>query len=248
MDSTLFVGLSHQMAMRRNMDVLANNIANMNTTSFKRESVVFEEYLVRMNNTETPIARNVSYVHDTALIRDFSEGAFKSTGNPLDFALSGRNFFRVGMPDGTEKYTRNGHFRLSDNGEIVTSSGHPVLDDGGNPIVIDGEDGTIDVAADGTLSTSLRGPIGRLGIVTFENLSTLEKSGESLFTAEDDPEPAENFTLLQGMYEGSNVEPISEMTQMMNFARRYQTVAKLLEDQQNLQSKANSRLARTDGQ
>ncbi|MEX1147277.1 MAG: flagellar basal-body rod protein FlgF [Sphingomonadales bacterium] len=244
MDSTLFVGLSHQMAMRRNMDILANNIANMNTTAFKKENVVFQEYLVRMEKTDTPAARNVSYVHDTALIRDFSEGAFRSTGNPLDFALSGKSFFRVGLPDGTEAYTRNGHFRVSENGEIVTSSGYPVLDDGGEPIIIDPEDGSIDVSSDGTISTPLRGVIGRLGVVEFEDLSALEKAGESLYATEAVPVPAEGFTLLQGMYEGSNVEPIVEMTNMMNFAKRYQSVAKLLNDLQELQGKAANRLAK----
>ncbi|RMF12631.1 MAG: flagellar hook-basal body complex protein, partial [Alphaproteobacteria bacterium] len=106
MDTTLYVGLSHQMAMRRNMDILANNVANMNTTAFKKENVIFQEYLVEMDDTSVPTARMVAYVHDTALIRDFSEGEFKATGNPLDFALSGKNFFRVALPDGTERYTR----------------------------------------------------------------------------------------------------------------------------------------------
>ena len=246
MDTTLYVGLSHQMAMRRNMDILANNIANMNTTAFKKENVVFQEYLVEMDKTDTPAARTVSYVFDAALMRDFTEGEFKATGNPLDFALSGQNFFQVAKPDGTVNYTRNGHFRLSDEGELVTSGGNPVLDDAGNTIVFLPEDRKIEVASDGTISTNTRGIIGKLGIVTFEDLSTLQKDGSSMYSSDQDPVAPVNYTVLQGMTEGSNVQPIVEMTSMMNFARRYESVAKILEDQQNLQSKANNRLAKVE--
>lgn len=244
MDTTLYVGLSHQMAMRRNMDILANNVANMNTTAFKKENVIFQEYLVEMDHTDTPNARSVSYVYDAALMRDFSEGEFKATGNPLDFALSGKNFFRVEMPDGTERFTRNGHFRVAENGDIITSSGHAVLDDLGNPISILPDDGKIDVASDGTISTKARGVIGKFGIVTFDDLSKLEKAGNSMYSSEAPAVPPQTYSLLQGMTEGSNVEPIIEITNMMNFARRYQAVAKVLEDQQNLQAKANNRLAK----
>lgn len=246
MDTTLYVGLSHQMAMRRNMDILANNVANMNTTAFKKENVIFQEYLVEMDNTDTPTARTVAYVHDTALIRDFAEGEFKASGNPLDFALSGQNFFRVELPDGSERFTRNGHFRISDNGDIVNSQGHPVLDDAGNPVAILPDDGKIDVASDGTISTKARGVIGKFGIVTFDDLSKLEKAGNSMYSSEAPAVPSNGYSVLQGMTEGSNVEPIIEITNMMNFARRYQAVAKVLEDQQNLQAKANNRLAKVN--
>ncbi len=246
MDTTLYVGLSHQMAMRRSLDIVSNNIANMNTAAFKREAVMFREYVVTMPETEVPVARRVSYVQDVAVIRDFREGDFRATGNPLDLALEGSNFFRVRMEDGSERYTRNGHFRISENGTLVTSNGRPVLDQDGNEIVFDPLDGEINISKDGTISTRGRDVIGRIGVVTFENLNALEKVGDSLYESAIEPVPSQNFTLLQGMIEASNVEPLMEMTRMIEISRRYQAVARVLEDQQSLQGKTINRLSRVE--
>ena len=244
MDTTLYVGLSHQMAMRRNLDILANNIANMNTTAFKKESAIFQEYLMEMDNTDTPAARDVAFVQDKALIRDFSEGNMRATGNPLDVAVNGKNFFRVRLPDGSEHYTRNGHFHLGEDGTLVTSSNHPVLDSGGQPIAFTPQDTKIDIADDGTVSTKERGIVAKLGVVTFDDLSKLEKVGESLFSSPVPASPAANYTVLQAMIEDSNVQPIIEMTNLMNIARRYQSVDQVLDQQQELESKAINRLSR----
>lgn len=246
MDTTLYVGLSHQMAMRRSLDIVSNNMANMNTTAFKREAVMFREYVVDMRETEVPVARRVSYVQDVAVIRDFREGDFRQTGNPLDLALDGNNFFRVQMPDGTERYTRNGHFKISDEGILVTSNGRPVLDENGAEIAFDPLDGEINISKDGTISTRGRDVIGRLAVVTFDDLNALEKVGDSLYESAVEPVPAENFSLLQGMVEASNVEPLMEMTRMIEISRRYQSVAKILEDQQNMQGKSINRLSRVE--
>lgn len=244
MDTTLYVGLSHQMAMRRNMDILANNIANINTTAFKKESAIFQEYLMEMDHTDTPAANKVAFVQDKAVIRDFAEGKFRATGNALDVAVNGKNFFVVEMPDGSQRYTRNGHFRLGDDGTLVTSSNKPVLDDNGSPIVFADNDESIDIAGDGTVSTKGRGVIGKLGVVTFDNLSALEKAGESLFTTEEQPVPSQSYTVMQAMIEDSNVEPIIEISNLMSVSRRYQSVAQLLDRQQEMEANAINRLAR----
>jgi flagellar basal-body rod protein FlgF len=244
MDTTIFVGLSHQMAMRRNMDILANNIANINTTAFKKESAIFQEYLMEMDGTDTPAANQVAFVQDKAVIRDFAEGKMRATGNPLDVALNGKNFFVVRMPDGSERYTRNGHFRLGDDGTLVTSGNRPVLDTSGSPLVFTAQDEGIDIAPDGTVSTKGRGIIGKLNVVTFEDLSALEKAGESMFTSEAKPIPATGYSVMQAMIEDSNVEPIIEINNLINIARRYQAVAQALDQQQELESKAINRLAR----
>lgn len=244
MDTTLYVGLSHQMAMRRNMDILANNIANINTTAFKKESAIFQQYLMEMDGTDTPAAEEVAFVQDKAVIRDFTEGKFRATGNPLDLALNGKNFFMVQMPDGSLSYTRNGHFRIGDDGTLVTSSNKPVLDVDGNTIVFSDTDESIDIAVDGTISTKGRGIIGKIGVVTFSDLGNLEKAGESLFTTEDQPIPATGYKVMQAVIEDSNVEPIIEINNMINISRRYQAVAQLLDQQQELEAKAINRLAR----
>lgn len=246
MDVTLYVGLSHQVAMRRNLEIIANNIANMNTTAFKKEAVIFQEYMVQMRDTDTPVARNVSYVQDKALIRDFTEGKFRPTDNPLDLALDGKNFFSVQLENGEIRYTRNGHFKISDDGVLVNSNGNPVLDQNNNVITFNPEEHEIDIAGDGTVSVNGRGAIARLGVVTFENLGQLEKVGDSLYSTSEEPQEATNFKVMRGMIEDSNVEPIIEMTNMVNVSRQYQTMAKLLEQQQDLHSKAINRLAQVN--
>ncbi|MDA5193218.1 flagellar basal-body rod protein FlgF [Govanella unica] len=244
MDVSLYVGLSHQMAMRRNIDIIANNMANMNTTSFKKEAMIFQEYMVTMKDTAIPAARKVSYVQDKAVIRDFIEGKFRPTENPLDLSLNGQNFFQVRQADGSIRYTRNGHFSLSPNGTLVTSSGLPVLDRGGSTIQFLPEDNEINVAPDGTVSTKSRGDIGQISVVSFANLGQLEKTGDSLFSSPQTPTPSQNYSVMRGMIEDSNVEPIIEMTNMINVSRQYQMMARSLEDQQDLYSKSINRLAK----
>lgn len=243
MDVSLNVGLSHQMAMRRNMDVIANNMANMNTVGFKKEAMMFEEYLDRMQGSSLPKARDVSYVIDRAIVRDFTEGKQRITQNPLDLALNGQNFFTVQMPDGTTSYTRNGQLTLSADGTLMTSTGHPILDRGGAPIQFMPEDTDVAIAKDGTISTT-RGEIGQIAVVQFTDLTQLEKAGDGLFLSNIAPIPSEDYVIASGMLEDSNVEPIIEMTRMMDVSRRYQSVARALEDQQELYTKSINRLAK----
>lgn len=244
MDVSLYVGLSHQMAMRRNLDIIANNMANMNTTAFKKEAVIFQEYMVNMRETEVPAARKVSYVQDKAVIRDFIEGKFRPTENPLDLALNGHNFFQIQQADGSVRYTRNGHFSLSADGTLINSNGHPVLDDGGSTIQFQPDDQEINVSPDGTVSTKRRGIVGKIGVVTFTNMSALEKVGDSLYKTDEAPARPESYTVMRGMIEDSNVEPIIEMTNMINVSRQYQMMARALDEQQDLFSKSINRLAR----
>lgn len=244
MDVSLYVGLSHQMAMRRNLEIIANNMANMNTTAFKKEAVIFQEYMVTMDRTETPQARQVSYVQDKAIIRDFIEGKFRPTENPLDLALNGQNFFQVQLPDGSTRYTRNGHFSLSSDGTLVNSNGHPVLDAGGGTIQFQPDDREINVSPDGSVSTKGRGLVGKIGVVTFQNLGKLEKVGDSLYKTDEAPTTPQSYNVMRGMIEDSNVEPIIEMTNMINVSRQYQMMAKALDDQQELFTKSINRLAK----
>jgi flagellar basal-body rod protein FlgF len=220
MQNSEFISLSLQTALRVQMDVVANNLANMNTTAFKSEHTLFKEYLVETENGE-----DVSFVQDWGLVRDTTAGKLDTTGNPLDIAISGDGYFVVETDSGIQ-YTRNGHFRLNDVGQLVSSDGSLVLDDGGQPILFTEFDTNIKIAGDGTISSDA-GVLGRLDVVNFENQQLLKKASNSKYTTDQAPFPATAVTTLQGMIEGSNVNPILEMTDMIRVNRAYQANANL---------------------
>ncbi len=245
MDNALLLSLSNQMVARRSMEVIANNIANMNTTGFKRESPVFEAYIVKVDaeggfgRTKKPL----SFVRDTLATHDMSNGELKTTGNQLDLAIEGDGFFTISTADG-ERYTRNGNFGRDDTGRLVTSSGNPVLDDGGSEIVFAPEETQVTIARDGTISTE-QGIRGRIGVVRFENPQTLEPTGDSLWKATDTPTLAEGNVVSQGMLEGSNVQPVAEMVRMIDVMRSYQSSTELLSAGDDLSRRAVQKLGET---
>src|ERR1700692_5092380 len=123
MDSTLLISLSHQIASYRSMDVIANNIANVSTPAFQREEATFQEFVVNVPPAEGQVGtQSLSFVKDTGMVRDLSEGRLDTTGAPFDIAIHGKGYFVVQTENG-ERYTRNGHFTLNEAGQIVTSNG-----------------------------------------------------------------------------------------------------------------------------
>ena len=152
MENASLIGLSRQIALQRELDVVANNIANISTTGFKAEGVVFQEHLmpVASANQFSGTDRKLSYVQDRATWHDLSQGPIEQTGNPLDVALSGDAFLVVQTPRG-ERYTRNGALQVNAAGELVTSEGYRVLGDGG-PIQLQNGDRDVSISTDGTLS------------------------------------------------------------------------------------------------
>lgn len=238
-ENTAYIALSRQIAMRRQLDVIANNVANMDTTAFKSERLLFEEQLV-----ETDDGSELSYVLDVSVLRDMNEGELRSTENALDLAISGPGYFVIQTEAG-ERYTRNGHFRADADGMLVTNEGNPVLDDRGQPIVLDPGDGSLTVSRDGTIATSF-GVVARLGLVDFENEQSLIPEGSSLYKASEDspPLPAAEGAILQRMLESSNVIPIIEMTNMIEVARAYESIQKLLERDETLRQQGINELGR----
>lgn len=242
MDTTLYVGLSDQMALQRRMDIIANNLANMNTTAFKRETVLFQSYMEKMPGTETPATANVSFVQDYGIVRDTAAGHLQSTGNTFDLAINGDGFFVTRTPQGAMRYTRNGHFSLSPKFELISSSGTPVLDASGNPITFTQTDTGITIGADGVISTRERGIIGKVQVVQFANGQDMENVGDTMYSTTQAPIKVASPSIAQGMLESSNVEPIEEMTNMITVSRQYQTIANLLDRQDQLQRQAISTL------
>lgn len=237
MDSTLNIALAHQTAVQRRMDVVANNIANMNTTAFQKENVVFREFQIELQNANSPLGKTISLVQEVGSKRSFKEGIFLPTNNTLDLAISGPGYITVQNDEGELRYTRNGHLSLNEEGMLTAADNSLVLDDGGAPIAIGPNDTNIEIASDGTI-TSEAGPLGKIGLVEFteDELVNLRKAGLSLYSSDNQPLPAEQSSITQGMLEGSNVNAIEEMTDMLTIMRSYQSVAKMMDNYQSLKN------------
>jgi flagellar basal-body rod protein FlgF len=234
---TGYITLSRQMAMQRQMEVIANNLSNMSSTGYKSESVLFEEYL------ETTVdGDSISYVRDYGTSRDLSEGEFKSTENPMDVAITKGGYMKVQTDTGMY-YTRNGNMRIDAVGQLVTDEGFPILDEGEQPIVLTPEDPTLTIAKDGTISNS-EGPLTKLAIVSFENEQKLSPVGSGLYQTGEAEIPPLDISVLQGMLETSNVLPIKEITRMIDLSRSYQSTANLMQEDGDLTTEAIESLGR----
>ena len=251
MENNGLIGLSRQMALQRELDVVANNLANLNTTGFKADGNIFQEYLMpgAKNDHFANADRRMSYVVDRASWINFSQGSVQPTGNPLDVAIDGDAFLVVQTPRG-ERYTRNGALQINAQGQLVTADGLAVV--GGNgPITFQSTDRGIAISREGTITVREGQNVnesqrGKLRLVAFTQPSRLRKDGANLFAAPDGltPQPAPTTAgVQQGMIEKSNVRSIAEMTRMIEITRTYTTVASLIQQQGDLRRTAVERLA-----
>jgi flagellar basal-body rod protein FlgF len=244
MDTTSYVGLSHQMVLRRQLDLIANNIANMNTTAYRRENVLFQDFLIKSGNQAIPSASRVDFVLDYGFTRDNSPGALLVTQNPLDVAISGNGYFTVQTANGETAYTRNGRFTLRADGTLITGNGSILLDENGQPITIANTEQGLKIDTDGIVRTDT-GPKSRIGIVAFDDEGALERLGDGIYTGQGArPIPIGEIVLQTGTLENSNVQPISEMTQMLEVLRTYQSTTRMLDRFDELRRKGLERLGR----
>jgi flagellar basal-body rod protein FlgF len=251
MENAVLIGLSRQVALSRELDVVANNIANINTTGFKADGSIFQEFLMPTARAEQFPApdQRLSYVQDRATWLDFSQGPIQQTGNPLDIAVDSDAFFVVQTPRG-ERYTRNGALQLSATGELVTSEGYRVVGESG-PIALQQGDHDISIAPDGSVrvregaNATTDSSRGKLRIVRFDAVQRLQKDGSSLFLAPAgvQPQPAPEARVAQGAIEKSNVRAVIEMTRMIEVTRNYTQIASLLQQQGDMRRSAIERLA-----
>jgi flagellar basal-body rod protein FlgF len=240
MENAQLISLSRQVALQRQMDVVANNIANLNTSGFKAEDLLFEEYKmpVARDRAFAFVDQQLSYTQDWATAHDMSQGAMVQTGNPLDVALEGEGFLTVQTPAG-ERYTRSGSLVVNSEGTLVDLAGNEVLGDGG-PITFTAADTDINIGRDGTISSS-QGIKGKLAVVEFANPQELARDGSNLWSG-GTPQPAAATRIMQGSIEKSNVSGISEIAQMIRVQRSYQSVASLISQQDDLRRNAIQRL------
>ena len=250
MENALLIGLSRQMVLERQMDVVANNLANVNTNGFKTDASLFQEYLKTGAHEDNFIGsdRAVSYVQDSGTYRDLTQGAVQPTNNPLDLAIDGDAYLVV-QTAGGERYTRDGGLQLNSQGQLVTVAGDTVLG-GSGPIVFQPTDHDINVSPDGTV-TVLEGNgttdaiRGKLRLVSFANAQRLLKEGSNLYSAgEAGPaQPDVKSQIRQGFIEKSNVNSVAEMSRMIEVTRAYTQIATLLQQQSDLHKTAIQQLA-----
>jgi flagellar basal-body rod protein FlgF len=243
MDNAVYVGLSRQIQLRRELDIVANNIANADTTGFKVEALMSKaDPMAPAKTADGP--KPVKFVADAGIARDFGQGALRRTDNPLDLGVEGDAFFKVGGDDG-ERYTRDGHFRTNDLGVLVTQGGDRVLDEGGGEIIIDPKKGGVTISPDGTISQGVE-RVGKVGVVRFEDRASLEKVGDNQYrnVSNLQPQAAPDARIRQGMLESSNVRPIVEITRMMEVTRAYESMARMMESKTELARSTVQRMGR----
>lgn len=257
MNSGMYSALSGNLAAMKRLDVIASNLANVSTNGFKQDRLAFESVLAgNQNPPAVPPGRTADPVLlQERQLTDYSAGAQVQTGNALDVALQGDGFFVIKTPEGVA-YTRQGNFRLSSDGTLVTSNGYPVLSkagdqpEAGQPIRINavGQDGGGKPVVDSQGNITLNGEaVGSLAIFDFAKPYQLTKGAGALFLAGAGATPQAAgplTTVAQGALEQSNVDSISQMVQMVDASRYFETCQRAVRSFDDMASKAINDLAR----
>lgn len=222
MENAIYATLTRQAGLMREMQVVANNIANISTTGFKREGVIFSEYVKALGD-----APSLSMARASARNRDLSQGTLEQTNGSLDFAILGEGFFLIGTPEG-ERLSRAGHFTQGPEGALLNPDGYPLLDEGGAPIALPPGIRDVALGRDGTLSADGQ-PFARVGLWAPADPLSLRHVAGTLFSG-DALEPMERpGAVLQGHLEAANVNPIPEVARMIEVQRAYELGQSLLD-------------------
>ena len=215
MDAAGYTTLTRQTGLMREMQVVANNIANISTNGFRREGVVFAEYVADLGD-----GPSLSMAHATGRNVDLRQAGLSQTGGAFDFAIQGDGFFLLDTPQG-QQLTRAGSFTPSAEGELVTADGMRLLDQGGAPVFIPPDAGTVAMGSDGTLSAN-GVPLGKIGLWQPVDKTQLKHQSGTMFAASGGVEPIEGGTVMQGFLEDSNVDAVSEIARMITVQRAYE--------------------------
>ena len=256
---TFWIAASGMGSQQLNLDVIANNLANVNTVGFKRSRADFETLLYQESrlpgaasspDSEFPTGMSVGLgVRPVATQKIFSEGNIEETGNPLDMAIQGDGFYKITMPNGETAYTRAGAFKVDSEGKIVNSNGYAMDPE----ISIPEDTRSITISADGIVSVTQAGSnvpteIGSIELVKFINPAGLRPIGQNLFmetTASGDEisgVPGEEGlgTIAQGFLENSNVNVVEEMVKMIVSQRAYEVNSKIIQSADEMLQMANN--------
>jgi len=243
MDIASSIAVSRLAAQQRTMDVIADNIANANTAGFKAERVLFSDWLSRQpGGGASPGGGTITYPQDRATWREQQSGTLTHTGNTFDVAMTGDGYFTVNTPRGP-RLTRDGRFGVLPNGTVADGAGNAVLDSNGQPIQLSPTDTRITIAGDGTLSSE-NGQLVKVGAVSVDPMQ-LTAEGGTLFRANAPTAPVAAPGMVQGAIEDSNVQPVLEMTRMLDNMRQYEFVNQFITAEANRQQGAIDKLLPT---
>ncbi|MEM7653263.1 MAG: flagellar hook-basal body complex protein [Pseudomonadota bacterium] len=242
MENPIYIVLSRQTAMQRNLNIVSNNIANASTPGYQGHGAMFRTYLNRTDASYRLFGDpNMASAQDIGMYRDTKEGAFRPTGNALDFAIRGDGYFKILHPVVGERYTRAGNFTTNQEGQLVTAQGYQVLGAGSQPIFIPPDATDLKVSPDGTITAQILGPDGTAGIsdaaaltnlpivvgqiqaFRFQNPQDLKPFEDNLLSVEPGAvdQVADDVEILQNVIEGSNVQPIVELVKMISTTRGF---------------------------
>ena len=222
MGNAIYTTLTRQSGLMREMQLIANNIANAATTGYRQEGLVFSEFIRRIDGGQS-LSMATATVRDTSML----QGSMTQTGGNLDLAIDGEGFFLVETPQG-QRLTRAGHFMVSAAGDLVTPAGHLVLDAGGAPIFVPPDAVDLSVSGDGTISAGGL-PLGQIGVVLPTDPMALTRETGTLFRTDQGTVPSDAGRVLQGFLESSNVDPVGQIARMIQVQRAYEMGQALLE-------------------
>ncbi|KAB6714722.1 MULTISPECIES: flagellar hook-basal body complex protein [Roseobacteraceae] len=225
MDSAGYTSLTRMVGLNREMQAIANNIANVSTTGFRKEGLIFSEYISDLEQGED----SLSMAEGNVRLTNDSQGPLTPTGGAYDFAIEGDGFFMIDTPDG-QALTRAGAFTTNDQGELTTHDGYRLLDNGGAAIFIPPDAGTVAVSSDGTLSADGL-PLSQIGLYMPEDPNTLTRTNGVRFMTTGPIIPQENAVILQGYVENSNVNAITEVARMIEVQHAYTMGQKFMEQE-----------------
>ena len=237
MQTSLPVALSAQLAMEKRLDTIADNIANSRTAGFRATEVKFESFLSQAAKQPVAFASSgENYISTRA-------GELTQTGNPFDMAVSGDAFFAVQGKNGPV-YTKDGRMTMSDNGELLSMTGNPILDVGGAPLQVDPAAGAVVIARDGMI-TQAGAQVGAVGLFQMPAGADLARAGTSGVVPNQPAQPVVDFAgvnVMQGFTEGSNVNPVLEITRLIDVQRNFESAANFLQTSEQSLDKAISML------
>jgi len=228
MDITTSLAASRLVAQQRAMDITANNIANANTPGFRAERVQFCDWTdLQPSASSVPGSGSIAYTQDRATWREPQAGTMTHTGNTFDLAIASDGYFTVNTKAGP-RLTRDGRFGLMPGGTLADIRGNPVLDTTGKPILLSPTGTQITIAGDGSIASE-NGPIGKIGVVQPADAMKMRAEGATNFISDAPTAPTASPGIVQGAVEQSNVQPVIEVTRMMNDVRQFQFVTQLVQ-------------------
>lgn len=225
MDNPGYTSLTRLSGLMREMSVVANNIANISTTGYRAEGIIFAEHVAATGRGEPSLSMGTA----TGRMISDQQGALQQTGGEFDFAIEGEGFFLIDTPRG-EALSRAGAFIRNEVGELVTAEGHRLLDQGGAPVFVPPNARSVALASDGTISADNQ-PLTVIGLYMPNDPLELSRQSGTAFTAESGYVPAENARVMQGFLEQSNVDAVTQIARMIEVQRAYELGQSFMESE-----------------